>query len=487
MRDEVEILGSPLGMYSLLRVEVEKETGDKYNYIISVLKDDGSLDKEKLKTIVSTVANMGANGLRDFFWIHSQKALDTISPFNGALQFNRRYFDIQEKIAEVCNQYNMRYYLSIFDHCGTKGDVSEWNPWRPFNDFFYGEDAKAHRHAFIDKVLEAFEGLDTGIELCNEPKERQAKFLTDTFLYLHQKGFDMNKVILGIDYYKKEQAGSPYKKDYGDFRDAVAAELNQHELEWENKLKSVCISPVHNATIERIDNLWEGGEEEAVAGGSRRVLYSMDGVRENKNEIKKCRPDKNMMHQIARKVFDKKTKARKKGKLLFEVVYGKTDFAARDPLDSLKGVSEAFKETSDDNKHPVNWGKPIYEGGDNGGDDNGGDVDPSRLHKIQVKHGYRGILGRDTDPDGLRDYTDFLAGGGTVLEFCRKLTASDEYRDNRANLPAKDLATDFYNGILEREPDPGGLRDTITDIQNGLSAERAAGMLQSDEFKNKFG
>jgi hypothetical protein len=454
MTDKVQIMGSPLGMYTLL----------KEPYITSILKEDGSLDEEKLNQMAARIAKMGANALRDFYWIDTEEAYRKISPFwpdGDSYRFNDRYFQHQQVIAETCNQCNMRYYLSIFDHCGTKREVGQWNPWRSFSNFFYGKDAIEMRHQFVDRLLTAFVGHDVGIELCNEPDKGHGDFLADTFIYIVKKGFDPRKIILGIDYHLKEK-DSGYGNAYRDMRKKIVAELGGN---WEQDLKSVCISPVHNASSERIDDLWG---PEVGSGGTRRILYSMDGVRKYKmnNETKNHRPDKAYMHFIAKKVLEKKTEAREKDKVHFEIVFGKDKY---EPLDSIEGVSEAYKDIW--GQYPENYGKG---------------PDGRIPYRTIVTHGYRGLLGREPDERGMQGYVDFLKGGGDVLEFCRRLSASNEFKNKRGNLPPQDLASGLYKGILGRDADMGGLKHTISEIRHGRIAERAEAMLESDEFDSKF-
>lgn len=332
MSDRIQIFGSPLGMYSL--------PGDEFT--VSVLRGDGSLDREKLNEMIARIADMGANALRDYYRIDSEEAYEKISPFHrvedGSFKFNDRYFENQRIIAKACNRYGIRYYLSIFDHHGTEDVPGDWNPWRFFGNYFYGEDAGEMRHRYIDHVLEAFNGLDVGIDICNEPRPGEAEFLADTFVYLLERGFDPRNTITGIDYRLKEKE-QQYGNDYRTFRDNVANRLGRN---WREDIKAVCISPFHLATIENIEDLWR---ENVKPGGERRILYSMDGV-ENP------RPDKFTIYGIARKVLDIKTEARKKSNVHFEVVYGKTD---NDPLDAVEGVSAAYRSTWD--RYPVNYGK----------------------------------------------------------------------------------------------------------------------------------
>ncbi|MCP4148314.1 MAG: DUF4214 domain-containing protein [bacterium] len=452
-KDKVQILGSPLGMYSMLRED----------FIISVLKDDGSLDVKRLNEMLAEIAGMGANGVRDFFWIDSEEAYKKISPFwpntEGGFEFNDDYFKNQQTIAQRCNHYNMRYYLSLFDHCGTKAAVGRWNPWRTFDDCFYGEDAKEFRHQFIDKTLDKLNTLDVGYELCNEPKRKQGLFLADTFVYLIEKDVDPYTIILGIDYFEKEH-DPQYGIDYREFRKKVVKDLDDDK--WEQWLKDKCISPVHNADNERIDDLWG---PDVTSGGTRRFMYSADGIGINGN-----RPNREQVAATTRKVLAQKTTAREEDKVHFEILYGKQE---GDPLNSIEGVSIAYEETW--GHFPKNYKREHED-----------PVIPEAFNEALVIHGYRGILNREPDPDGLKDYLDFLDKGGSVLDFCRGLSTSEEFKTDREHLSSETLSTDLYRGILDREPDTVGKTETIRMIEDGKIAERAAAMLESDEFKRNF-
>ncbi len=330
MKDKLQIMFSPLGMYSILR-------GD---YIISILNNDGSLNRNRVETLLKYAANNGANALRDFSWIDSQYAWETISPFwvvDGKPLFNDTFFAQQRIIAETCQNYGIRYYHCLFDNCGTKGDTGKFNPWRFYGDYFYGNDASAARKSYIDRFLNGMEGIDFGIDICNEPRSGAGDFLAEVFLHLVERNFDFTRVILGNDYYLKEK-NPDYGKDYRTFRDQVVEKLGDH---WEVELKNLCLSPVHNATLERIKDLWG---DDVKPGGLRRVLYSMDGV--------KPRPDSNQIYEIARKVLETKSIARNNDKVHFEVVLGKQD---GDPLYSVSGVFRAYKEIFGEN--PSNYGR----------------------------------------------------------------------------------------------------------------------------------
>jgi hypothetical protein len=325
-------------MYSMLRED----------YIISIIDDNGKMDENRLTAMVRMIANQGANALRDFFWIDSEESYQKISPFkmDGGVKWNDDYFSNQRRIAEICRDHGLKYYFSPFDHCGTKVEgAADWNPWRfvDEDDFFYADEDNVVtlRHQFIDRALEAFQGLNVGLEVCNEPKHGQGEFLTETFVYLvKNKKFEPRSIILGNDYHLKELGGQ-YGKDYRYFRDNVAERLGDEA--WMKRIKTDCVSPFHGAHENRIEDLWG---PDVKPGGDRRILYSMDGVR------KPSRPNKSTMQHITEKVLSVKSKSREQHKVHFEVVFGKQ---AHDSLGSISGVSEGYKDIF--GHYPENFGK----------------------------------------------------------------------------------------------------------------------------------
>jgi len=106
--------------------------------------------------------------------------------------------------------------------------------------------------------------------------------------------------------------------------------------------------------------------------------------------------------------------------------------------------------------------------------------------KAQIRHGYEGLLGRGPKASEMSSHAAHFASGGTVLEFCTALATSDEFLTGRRHLSAEELADELYRGILEREADRRGRSQTIEEIQRGRLTNRAAAMLDSDEFRKKF-
>lgn len=105
---------------------------------------------------------------------------------------------------------------------------------------------------------------------------------------------------------------------------------------------------------------------------------------------------------------------------------------------------------------------------------------------IQVTHAYRGILGREPDEGGLAAHVGFLEGGGSLRHLCEAMFGSPEFQANRAHLSPEQLGAELYRGLLGREADDGGLLHTADELRAGRRAERAAAMLESDEFRERF-
>jgi len=110
----------------------------------------------------------------------------------------------------------------------------------------------------------------------------------------------------------------------------------------------------------------------------------------------------------------------------------------------------------------------------------------SEVAVYRVTLAYRGLLGREPDPSGLGAFSEHLLAGESVLWLCEVLTSSAEFENQRAQLAAHEMAVELYQGILGREPDPGGLDATIGAIENGLLASRAAEMILSNEAEQNF-
>lgn len=117
------------------------------------------------------------------------------------------------------------------------------------------------------------------------------------------------------------------------------------------------------------------------------------------------------------------------------------------------------------------------------------DEDPAPLAdeaEVKVAHLYLGILGRPADAGGLSGFAAAMRQGLSAEAVCRHMFDSPEFAASRGRLSTERLARAFYRGILGREPEPGGLAETVNQIRAGRRAERAAAMVESQEFRSKF-
>ena len=107
---------------------------------------------------------------------------------------------------------------------------------------------------------------------------------------------------------------------------------------------------------------------------------------------------------------------------------------------------------------------------------------------------YRRLLGREPDPEGLRNYTEIARRDG-IGAVARAIVASPEYAGHAGadGVPGDDFAayqeavTSLYQHILGRQPDPAGLRDlTRVAIAQGVDAV-VDQMINSSEYAQLYG
>lgn len=98
---------------------------------------------------------------------------------------------------------------------------------------------------------------------------------------------------------------------------------------------------------------------------------------------------------------------------------------------------------------------------------------------------YRGVLGREVDPSGHETYKP-LVEQGQLAVVVNALVQSDEFRARAATVDAGQLSTDLYRGILGRDPDPEGHAATVDAINAGITAYRAFDMVASPESAERL-
>lgn len=462
--DCVEFVFSPLGMYQV-------NTND--SFIISVLNRDGGLNVSKLSDMLCHIANSGANAIRELpFWIKSLLDLKTISPFwakglgdKFTIVWNEQYFVNQRIIAKLCNDYKMRYWFCLFDHCHTKFKTSDGmivNPWFAFSDFFYGEDARDVRREYIQRMVRTFVNLDVGYELCNEPKSGCSEFLFDTYYTLWPLlPSPDHQIIIGIDYHLKE-INSEYGRDYRELREKIVT--FHGDKSWRKKLKTNYYSPVHNICLEFLDNFFVG----AAKGGDRCLWLSFDGTRP--------RPNKNHVFDCMALIHEEKNKAIRDRKIAIEVIYGKEK---GDPTNSGEGVTDFYISENLWFRNVNEYDAPLPV------------TDYNQVSKnwAYVKALYRAILDREADFNGLCHYTSLLDEGIAISRIAFYLMTSTEYIRNIPSDP-ENMITQMYIGILGRM----STKEESDAIYLSYKANRSnyenyephiTRLLTSDEFKEK--
>ena len=106
---------------------------------------------------------------------------------------------------------------------------------------------------------------------------------------------------------------------------------------------------------------------------------------------------------------------------------------------------------------------------------------------IKVAVAYRGILGREPESGAApAAFADALMAGSPTVNLCRTLFDSAEYARERSHLSPQQLTDSLYLGILQRQPDDFGRAQTINAINAGRRAGRAAAMIDSPEFVDRF-
>ncbi len=99
---------------------------------------------------------------------------------------------------------------------------------------------------------------------------------------------------------------------------------------------------------------------------------------------------------------------------------------------------------------------------------------------------YRAILDRDGEPASLARAADDIRRGG-LERLVDQMLASDEFRRERANLSPSVLLQSFYRGLLDRDPDPQGVRTYWEDVRRQRYAEVLRTLLASREFAEVSG
>lgn len=98
---------------------------------------------------------------------------------------------------------------------------------------------------------------------------------------------------------------------------------------------------------------------------------------------------------------------------------------------------------------------------------------------------FRALLDREPDGDWLASAAVQIARGDTRSSV-RAILASTEFQQRQATTPPEELLADLYRGLLGREPDAGGIRTYLDEIQAGRFEEVVDILLRSSEFQQRL-
>lgn len=461
----------------------------------SCIDENGKLDKEKYKAYMRKFADFGADATRELPFLvtdrnHSGPKQRNFLPaqWNGSAydwnHLNQTYYDNFKEMIKIANWHYMAFEISVFDRChGHNLPDSPWNLNANGFKGYYDWNRYVEKH--VKKMIETAKlaeaelnakGIQCQVlwELENEPLSLAfTGTAIKTLQMLLAAGYKKDQIEDGPFYFPRRGGKTVVEyKPHGalikseQFEALKKAKRKAEPSLYVGKDKSKYFTTVHNFadTPEKLKEL------AAAITHTRRFSISDDG--------EKPKPGAEEWKKRLIPIF-KKAKFNNINKWKFEHLYrgdlqGNSIFD--DKIDGTLGISQAYKDKT--GVWPPNHPKvrppfppPIKP------------LDPATVY---VTGGYWGILGRPPDPLGLQSYFKFLKEEGNILEFCRSLAASEEFKRNRAHLSPKKLAEDIYEHVLKRRSDPGGLAHTIEMIQQGLIAERVTAVLQSEEFKSMY-
>lgn len=98
---------------------------------------------------------------------------------------------------------------------------------------------------------------------------------------------------------------------------------------------------------------------------------------------------------------------------------------------------------------------------------------------------YLAILGREIDAGSLGGATAELEQGHLEAQISSMLR-SGEFRQSLSGVAPEQLLDRFYQGLLGREADAGGIRTYLNDLQRGAHEEVLLKIIQSGEFEQRL-
>jgi hypothetical protein len=213
-KDGIQIVGSVFGSISCPEV-----------WPFSILDKDRNVNIEKWVETMRTIANYGGSATREITFLipesRDTKYDKSYLPYiyhNGKFdlnQINQKYFDNLHLMVKIANDYNIKFYISIFDRCHGMMSHSPWkNNHQDFNGFYDLPDE--YLHLYLKKIVDAVKmaGVDSdgkklrfnsGYEIVNEPfSDKFPALAVKVFKYLRRRGISNRDIITGIEYLPPE-------------------------------------------------------------------------------------------------------------------------------------------------------------------------------------------------------------------------------------------------------------------------------------------
>lgn len=97
---------------------------------------------------------------------------------------------------------------------------------------------------------------------------------------------------------------------------------------------------------------------------------------------------------------------------------------------------------------------------------------------------YRALLGRDADTAGLND-TALDIQRGRTRQRVDAIVSGTEFRGKVAGRTPEQMLTQIYQGLLQRDPDPGSA-GWLSMIQRQQYSNAVMGIMDTDEFRSKL-
>ncbi|HUP02214.1 MAG TPA: beta/gamma crystallin-related protein, partial [Gemmatimonadota bacterium] len=91
---------------------------------------------------------------------------------------------------------------------------------------------------------------------------------------------------------------------------------------------------------------------------------------------------------------------------------------------------------------------------------------------------YRALLGRDSDPEGLRNAANQIRAG-KLSDLVSSMTQSQEFRNLSQQRRASEILDQIYRGLLDRRADEGARTAYLTRIERGQVADVVLDILAS--------